>query len=113
MWYVRIKIEANETPTSSTVSVRRRENRKNSRLVSVAGSNGLDCVIETTMAVAGGTKDRVRHCRLSRLKPLRTHATPVAQPAGHDDSLPEIPRYIAHFPNDKSKQQSDNDVGDG
>jgi hypothetical protein len=35
---------------------------------------------------------------------VHTQATPIAQPTSHDDPLPEIPRDIAGFPDDKSAQ---------
>ena len=45
-------------------------------------------------------------------KQARTGATPAAHPTSHDDPLPEIPRDITHFPNNKPAQQANEDIHD-
>jgi hypothetical protein len=43
-------------------------------------------------------------------KLAHTQTTPITQPTGHDNPLPEIPRDIAGLPNNKSAQQTDENV---
>ena len=64
------------------------------------------------MAAAVGNQIRIRHRGTAQRKPAHTQATPVAQPASHDNALPEVPRDVAHFPDYKSTQQPDQNVHD-